>query len=64
MQLILFIFQSYVKTYWYYNVKGVALLLSDNIKYELLQKLDGMENQTKVCHGNYNPSNVIVKDER
>ena len=25
--------------------------ISDNIKYELLQKLDGMENQTKVCHG-------------
>ncbi len=36
--------------------------ISDNIKYELLQKLDGMENQTKVCHGDYNPSNVIVKD--
>ena len=37
--------------------------ISDNIKYELLQKLDGMENQTKVCHGDYNPSNVIIKDD-
>lgn len=37
--------------------------IADNIKYELLQRLDGMKNHTKVCHGDYNPSNVVIKDD-
>ena len=37
--------------------------IHDNAKYELLQRLDGMENHNKVCHGDYNPSNVIIKED-
>ena len=36
-------------------------LIDDNIKYELLQRLEGMKNHTKLCHGDFNPSNIIVK---
>lgn len=35
--------------------------LSDNARYELQVRLDGMKNHTKLCHGDYNPSNVIIK---
>ncbi|MBQ8379999.1 MAG: phosphotransferase [Clostridia bacterium] len=34
--------------------------LSDNTKYELLQRLEGMKNHTKLCHGDFNPSNIII----
>lgn len=37
--------------------------ISDNTKYELLQRLDGMKNHVKLCHGDYNPSNVIIKSD-
>ena len=37
--------------------------LTDNARYELQQRLDGMKNHTKVCHGDYNPSNVIIKED-
>jgi RIO-like serine/threonine protein kinase len=37
--------------------------IHDNIKYELLQRLEGMKNHTKLCHGDFNPSNVIIKDD-
>ena len=36
--------------------------IDDNTKYELLQRLEGMKNHTKLCHGDFNPSNVIIKD--
>ena len=32
------------------------------IKYELQTRLDAMPNHVKVCHGDFNPSNIIVKD--
>ncbi|WP_099469081.1 phosphotransferase [Konateibacter massiliensis] len=32
-------------------------------KYELLSRLDGMPKHTKVCHGDFNPSNIIVSDK-
>ena len=35
----------------------------DAIKYELQTRLEGMPNHVKVCHGDFNPSNVIVTDE-
>lgn len=35
-------------------------IIDDNIKYELLQRLEGMKNHTKLCHGDFNPSNIIV----
>lgn len=38
-------------------------IIDDNIKYELLQRLEGMKNHTKLCHGDFNPSNVIVKPD-
>ena len=36
--------------------------INDNIKYELLQRLEGMKDHTKLCHGDYNPSNVILTE--
>lgn len=33
-----------------------------NIKYELLQRLDGMKTHTKLCHGDFVPSNVIITE--
>ena len=35
--------------------------LNENVKYELLQRLQGMENHDKLCHGDFNPSNIIIK---
>ena len=40
-----------------------ATNINDNIKYELLQRLEGMKNHTKLCHGDYNPSNIIINDK-
>lgn len=34
--------------------------LDATTRYELLTRLDGMPKHTKVCHGDFNPSNVIV----
>lgn len=31
-------------------------------RYELHSRLDGMPKHTKVCHGDFNPSNVIVNE--
>ena len=33
-----------------------------NTKYELLQRLDGMKVRTKLCHGDFNPSNIIITE--
>ena len=38
-------------------------MIDENTKYELLQRLEGMKNHTKLCHGDFNPSNVIVKPD-
>ena len=32
-------------------------------RYELLTRLDGMPKHTKLCHGDFNPSNIIVGDD-
>lgn len=32
-------------------------------RYELCTRLDSMPNHTKLCHGDYNPSNVIVRPD-
>lgn len=37
-------------------------LIDANTKYELLQRLEGMKNHTKLCHGDFNPSNVIITE--
>lgn len=35
-------------------------LIDETTKYELLQRLEGMKDHTKLCHGDFNPSNVII----
>lgn len=37
--------------------------LTDNARYELQVRLDSMKDHTKLCHGDYNPSNVILKED-
>lgn len=36
-------------------------IISNDIKYELLQRLEGIQTEYCVCHGDFNPSNIIVK---
>ena len=40
-----------------------ATNINDNVRYELLKRLEGMKNHTKLCHGDYNPSNVIINEK-
>lgn len=40
-----------------------ATNIDDNIRYELLQRLEGMKNHTKLCHGDFNPSNIVIKED-
>ena len=40
-----------------------ATNIDENTKYELQQRLQGMKNHNKLCHGDYHPSNVIVKED-
>ena len=63
---------------WKYYLKRVPLLnrtkdkykrklteaqnIDENAKYELLQRLEGMKNHDKLCHGDFVPSNIIVKE--
>ena len=37
--------------------------LSEDAKFELLQRLNGMKNHTKLCHGDLNPSNIIIEPD-
>ena len=37
-----------------------ATNIDDTTKYELLQRLEGMKNHDKLCHGDFNPSNIII----
>ena len=39
-----------------------ATNISNEVRYDLLQRLEGMKNHTKLCHGDFNPSNIIVKE--
>lgn len=39
-----------------------ATNIDDNTKYELLQRLEGIKTKNSVCHGDFNPSNIIVKE--
>ena len=32
-------------------------------RYNLLERLDGLKKGTAVCHGDFNPSNVIVSED-
>lgn len=35
-------------------------MLDNVVKYDLLTRLDGMPKHVKVCHGDFNPNNIIV----
>lgn len=37
--------------------------INDIVKYELLTRLDGMPKHDKVCHGDFNPRNIILSDD-
>lgn len=37
--------------------------IGENEKYELLQRLEGIQAKNCVCHGDYNPSNLIIKED-
>lgn len=41
-----------------------ATNIDENTKYELLQRLQGMKNHNKLCHGDFHPSNVIVTEDQ
>lgn len=40
------------------NAKNIP----NNTKYDLLHRLEGMPVEDAVCHGDYNPSNIIIKE--
>ncbi len=42
---------------------GATTLLDATIRYELHTRLDAMEQQDHLCHGDYNPSNIIIGDK-
>lgn len=37
--------------------------LSDTVKYDLCTRLDGTPRHNKLCHGDFNPSNIIITPE-
>lgn len=38
-------------------------VINEATRYELLMRLDGMPNHNKVCHGDFVPSNIIVRED-
>lgn len=44
-------------------INAASEVLGDSIRYELLMRLDGMKNHVKICHGDFVPSNVIVRPD-
>ena len=38
-------------------------IIGNDIKCELLQRLEGIQTEYCVCHGDFNPSNVIIKPD-
>lgn len=34
--------------------------INENVRYDLLHRLEGMKNHAKLCHGDFNPSNIII----
>lgn len=37
--------------------------LDDSVRYELHTRLEGMPRHNKLCHGDFNPSNIIITDD-
>lgn len=42
--------------------KIASASISEDVKYELNIKLESMPKHKKICHGDFNPSNVIIKE--
>jgi len=40
-----------------------ASVLDATCRYELLGRLTGMPKDTKLCHGDFNPSNIVITDK-
>lgn len=36
--------------------------LDSSVRYDLLTRLEGMPKHAKLCHGDFNPSNIIIAD--
>ena len=45
------------------NMKISQAELDDHMRYELHTRLEGMPKHNKVCHGDFNPSNVIIAED-
>lgn len=45
-----------------YRRKLAEADIDDTTRYELLQRLEGTKNHDKLCHGDCNPSNVIINE--
>lgn len=45
------------------NAKISQTDLSATVRYDLHTRLEGMPKHNKLCHGDYNPSNVIITDD-
>ncbi len=43
------------------KLKINATDFDDTIKYELLTRLESMPKHSKICHGDFNPGNIIVR---
>lgn len=37
--------------------------IDSNTRFELLQRLEGMHTKGNLCHGDFNPSNIIIKKD-
>ncbi|MBO7354567.1 MAG: phosphotransferase [Lachnospiraceae bacterium] len=45
------------------NMKISQTDLSATVRYDLHTRLESMPKHNKVCHGDYNPSNIIITDD-
>jgi tRNA A-37 threonylcarbamoyl transferase component Bud32 len=44
-------------------INAAGEVLDETTRYELLMRLDGMPNKHEICHGDFVPSNVIVRED-
>lgn len=45
------------------KISSLKDVIDATTRYELCTRLDSMPNHTKLCHGDFNPSNVIVAED-
>lgn len=45
------------------KISSLKDMIDATTRYELCTRLDSMPNHTKLCHGDFNPSNVIVAED-